>query len=59
MTSVPDHGEHLDDLADSLGEDGPADVAQGLALEADRDDAQLGQAAADQAARQEIEQGGG
>lgn len=47
------------DLADQLGTDGPADTAQGLQVEADRDDAARRQADEDEAVRQEIEQGGG
>ncbi len=52
-------GDEPADLAEQLGTDGPADTAQGLGVEADRDDADQQQSAEDEAARQEIEQGGG
>jgi hypothetical protein len=58
VNPAPDDNEPAD-LAEQLGTDGPADTAQGLGVEADRDDADQQQAAEDEAARQEIEQGGG
>lgn len=50
-----------DQLADHLGDHGPADTVQGLQVEAERDDALAGenQEHPDEAAPQEIEQGGG
>ncbi len=59
MTATPSDDEHTDDLAGHLGEHGPADTAQGLRVESERDDAGQRPAAEDEAARQEIEQGGG
>jgi len=54
MSTEPTNGPNEDQLADKLGPDGPADTAQGMEVEAQRD-----QAEEDEAARQEIEQGGG
>jgi hypothetical protein len=59
MRPTPGNDEHPDELADNLGEDGPADTAQGLQVESDRDEAGQDQALDDETARQEIEQGGG
>ena len=60
-------GADDEQLAERLGDEGPADTTQGLQVEADRDragqrpvePAQGEQAEEDEAARQEIEQGGG
>ena len=58
MSTAPGNDEPVDP-AEHLDTDGPADTAQGLEVEADRDDAEQRQTAEDEAARQEIEQGGG
>jgi hypothetical protein len=60
-------GADDEQLAEHLGTDGPADTTQGLHVEAERDRAgqrpahrvQAVQAEEDEAAREEIEQGGG
>lgn len=57
-------GSDDEQLAERLGTDGPADTTQGLDVEADRDragqpPAHQVQAEEDEAAREEIEQGGG